>query len=353
MQYLTKIDRNNFDSSDLGEKIGDFALLLLRIGFGKTVIVEEISADRRKGCLKAYSTIDKVIALVVFFLAFPLTLPFAGIGLLAVAFSKTHKEACKLYNLQAEVSQNIKNEREVKFSDARARVFDKTAPPIQLAGIESIQVEDFKKEPTALFSQERKIPPVSPSDTCKFKDGKIVSVYPNGKLFNDDEIVEKLPIVREETIKDEKEFSLTVFYTRNNKPIIHQQATRGCTAGVSAMLILDNNKVPNLQTLRFRNLGDNAVMLQDIKNAGLQGVENETKKDLSALRDLIIKNGSCIAYTLGKLGAHVIVVDEVSENLSRIRIREPYHGWEITVSKEAFLNEWVAGSVIQIEKTKV
>lgn len=36
-------------------------------------------------------------------------------------------------------------------------------------------------------------------------------------------------------------------------------------------------------------------------------------------------------------GFHYIVIDAISDDLKSVRIRDPYHGWEIDVRAEAFI----------------
>ena len=43
-------------------------------------------------------------------------------------------------------------------------------------------------------------------------------------------------------------------------------------------------------------------------------------------------------------------MDDVSEDLQQVRLRDPYHGWEITVSAKAFQSRWKGNQkIIQIE----
>lgn len=170
-------------------------------------------------------------------------------------------------------------------------------------------------------------------------------MHGSGELFSDSEIVEKLDIIKRIEIGS----NVYASYTKNRKTIIQQQATRGCTAATAAMLIMDNRKKPDLIALRTRSLAYDQDQIRDIQNAGLKAVINSAN-NLSELRNLIIQNDSCIVSVSGRLGGHVIVVDEVSKNLCKIRLRDPYHGWEITVNSEAFLKEWHGGTAIQIVK---
>lgn len=196
--------------------------------------------------------------------------------------------------------------------------------------------------------QKRRIPPLSMFDTIistRDSAGRlhIQSEHGTGQLFKNDEIVEKLEIV---TVQ-EVERGFYVGYTAHNKAIVQQQATRGCTAGVTAMLIIDHGKKPNLSDMRSRNLGNDAHKIRDLEQAGLKGTF-KSASNLSQLRELIINNGSCIVSLSGSLGGHVVVVDDVSADLSKVRLRDPYHGWEITVTNEAFAKEWSGGNVIQV-----
>lgn len=191
--------------------------------------------------------------------------------------------------------------------------------------------------------QERRIPPCGSLDTVirhRNADGSIhfTSSHGNGTLFSDSDIIKKLNIIKTVHVDDDVYAS----YTRHGKAIIQQQATRGCTAGATAMLIMDHGKTPNVSDLRLRSLGNDYDMHCDIEKTGLQVVLN-SPTNLSELRQAIIKDGSCIVCVGGKLGFHEIVVDEVSKYLTNIRLRDPYHGWEITVSSEAFLQEWSGG----------
>jgi hypothetical protein len=191
---------------------------------------------------------------------------------------------------------------------------------------------------------------VGPYDTIRFRDGKISSVHSPGELFSDEEIVEKKPIIKTEYLFYKVDVQIPIYYTEHNKPILQQQASRSCTAAATAMLILDHKKNINAQSLDSRNLGNDKDMLGDLSGAGLnpQVINMNNKKDLKELSERIKQNGSAATTLMGRVGAHEVVVDEVSPDLEKIRLRDPYHGWEITVKKEAFLDEWVGTKLIQV-----
>ena len=99
-----------------------------------------------------------------------------------------------------------------------------------------------------------------------------------------------------------------------------------------------------------RELAGNHVMKLDITEAGLKPKETscQTMKDLEkALRE----NGSAIVTVNSGVGGHVVVVDAITPEA--VRLRDPYHGWEVSVHRKAFERSWGglqrASPVIQVE----
>lgn len=183
--------------------------------------------------------------------------------------------------------------------------------------------------------QERTIPPIGPSDSMIGS----VSVHGSTTFLADSEILEKLPLIKREELAPST--SIWVSYTMHRAAIIQQQATRGCTAAVAAMLIQDHGKQPNIDELIERNLGNDDDQERDLREAGLTPITH-TAANLNELQKLLHQYGPAIVSVRDRyLGNHVILVDDVSADLSRIRIRDPYHGWEITISNESFLRIWV------------
>jgi hypothetical protein len=143
-RLLISFNRNINIKADFGEKIGNIGLGLLRIGFGKSVTVEQISDDVIF-TKKVHSTSARVAAVALFIIAFPLTIPLAAIGSLGATFSKSHWQ---MFNSYIEPSIPPKNKaasiirRQVHFGDVRCRLFDKTQPPAEVAAAESIDLRD-------------------------------------------------------------------------------------------------------------------------------------------------------------------------------------------------------------------
>lgn len=105
-KLLLTFNRNCYleNNIDLGEKLGNIGLGLLRIGFGKTINVKKFSDKTRNIFFSesTYNTTSKVAAIALFILAFPITILLAGIGYIATKYSKSQTQIFNLYD------QNIK-----------------------------------------------------------------------------------------------------------------------------------------------------------------------------------------------------------------------------------------------------
>lgn len=114
--YLTNVERKgefNF-RCDIGEKVAEFGLGLLRIGFGKTVSIEKISSGQPFINEKMYTSFQKVVAVALFLLAFPITLLLAGIGCIGAHFSKSQHEILRFVNLNLLSERMPRLERETQ-----------------------------------------------------------------------------------------------------------------------------------------------------------------------------------------------------------------------------------------------
>lgn len=243
--------------------------------------------------------------------------------------------------------------KHVRFAGARARVFTKNSPAKNVEYLNSFEFKGSKKQGTP---QTRKIPPMSFCDTIIAKsDQTQQSAHGTMILFDEDEIVEKRNILKKVKIGTRPDFisfysgssSIPIFayYTDHGKAIIQQQATRGCTAAVIAMLVMDHGRKPDIEALHTTNLGTDETQASALKKAGLSAITTSVR-DLSELRALIAKNGSAVVSGRG----HVIVVDDIAKDLSTVRLRDPYHGWEITVTQKAFLEGWDKSPVMQAKR---
>lgn len=206
--------------------------------------------------------------------------------------------------------------------------------------------------------QTRKIPPIGLNNTISYQPGEpCKSAHAHGSLFRDDQILEKEEIIRSSHLTYNEEDleairvinkickldikdKIDVYFTIHNKPIIQQQATRGCTAAAAAMLILERGGPVDTHRILNTNLAESEIeILQWIHVAGLNSMVIHLDDKLQTLQKLIQTNGSGIVSIDSDLGGHVVVVDDISEDLGKVRLRDPYHGWEITVSGDTFMSQ--------------
>ena len=204
----------------------------------------------------------------------------------------------------------------------------------------------------------RRYPPVGPLDTVIIDNqGRKKSIHGTCNIFKDEEIIEYHPVLRKESLgvytNSYEEEDVYVDFTQNEKAIIQQQATRGCIAATAAMLIKDQKKEFSFIELSTCNLGNDEDTKQYIRRAGLKPMVSQAVS-LEDLKTQLSSYGSAIvSISDPQAGGHSIVVDEVSEDLQRVRLRDPYHGWEITVSAAAFQLRWGSNQkIIQIEEGK-
>lgn len=211
----------------------------------------------------------------------------------------------------------------------------------------------IEQHPPTLLPRRYPPPSLLAGDVCTWENDSGAGLSPlvakeaQNNLFADAEILEVHQVMRTE--KDKSGSYLEISFSKNGKAIIQQQAAKGCSAGATAMLIYDKGKAISVQDMLKRSLAGTDSMVADIEKAGLQA---KVTKDLSfdALSASIEKDGSAILYIEGKEGeikGHFIVLDELT--MTQARIRDPYHGWEITVTRQALEERYVSpGTVIQI-----
>jgi hypothetical protein len=166
----------------------------------------------------------------------------------------------------------------------------------------------------------------------------------NAKSFPDRAIHRVFdPVKIEEKVIDGTAFQF--YFTKNDRAIIIQEAPEGCTAGASAMLIVDNGGVPQAADLLNRQAASYQEIAQDITNAGLVPLSVPVAsygRSLAKLREQILDHGPAYVRIKEHDGAvgHAILVDEIHEDLSKVRIRDPWHAWECVVDGEAFKKAW-------------
>lgn len=156
--------------------------------------------------------------------------------------------------------------------------------------------------------------------------------------YSDDEILHVYQPVRTEITRGiEGAKPVEVKYTANERPIIQQQATRGCAYAAAVMLMYQHNKRSfSVNTLISTNLGDSLIS-QALSSAGLFPFKTRFA-NLEELARAVNRDGSAIVSVSFATGAHFVIVDAVTD--TSVLIRDPYHGWEVEIRREAFEKSW-------------
>ena len=156
--------------------------------------------------------------------------------------------------------------------------------------------------------------------------------------FLDHEILKVHQPVKTELLKESGKFkSIEVKYTCNEKPVIQQQATRGCTYAVAAMLMHQHNRHFSVNLLKLTNLGTDDFIINALSKAGLSPFKTRFS-NIDELTHAVNQDGSAIVTVTIADGAHAVIVDAVKD--TSVLIRDPYHGWEVEISRGAFEKSW-------------
>ena len=134
------------------------------------------------------------------------------------------------------------------------------------------------------------------------------------------------------------DIQIKAYLSKNKKWVLRQLSSKGCSAGVTAMLLLDHGKEINLQEMHDRNGGFTETMESDLKRAGLEttctefnvGVVDKKNQSeiIQQLSTLIKKNGSGIIPFRQGLIRHVVILDAIDSD--EMRFRDPALAQEIT-----------------------
>lgn len=226
-------------------------------------------------------------------------------------------------------------------------LFLQTLPTLSLIDQQKMLKQFTQPMPTAdypLSTNQRRYPPRASCDTVRFEHGQLVSAHPEKiDLFKEEEIIALHPA------QSQNVDGLRVHLDDKRRIVIQQQAVRGCTAAAVSMLTYPKYKKIDVNYLRRTNLGDTRTMQAKIREFGLAShvtklnLKQSKEKLLECIQKSLQTHGSAIVSIAGEIGGHVVVVDEISENRQTIRLRDPYHGWAISVTQEAFCQRLIEG----------
>lgn len=190
---------------------------------------------------------------------------------------------------------------------------------------EQSESERTQKKLKAEVIPVRLFPPVSMFDTCSSITG-LVSEHGQGVCFRDSEIIDVL--VKRTSHKE-------VLKTTSGKAVLQQQSVRGCTAACVEMLRADQGFRVDWNRMKAMNLGTNETMSAQLR---LSGIELKVCERVSfdALQDLLNKYGSAIVGVQTDIKAHAVILDRINLKEKYVDLRDPYHGWAVRVTLEAF-----------------
>ena len=137
---------------------------------------------------------------------------------------------------------------------------------------------------------------------------------------------------------------LKVAISENGYPVLQQQNVESCGQTCLAMVLMDLGFQPDFSKLEG-GLTNYDQRMEVIKGLALREIRNHlnTKNEqefLEELREKIHKNGSALIGIDGGSGfvGHGIVCDDISADLQTVRIRDPWHGWEVSLNAKSFLD---------------
>ncbi|MFK7827836.1 MAG: hypothetical protein AB8G05_27055 [Oligoflexales bacterium] len=165
---------------------------------------------------------------------------------------------------------------------------------------------------------------------CENLEGDLSS---EGDLFTDSEILH-VHLVHSGNIDSPN-------INENGKYVVQQQGKEACPTGVADMFSGDKGKYPKIH-FGGRSLShDDVVQIMDANGLPLEvsTISYDKQRNISGLfhlKKLLTKHGSLIIGIADRyIGSHFIIIDEISNNFQTVRLRDPWHGWDITVTADA------------------
>lgn len=153
--------------------------------------------------------------------------------------------------------------------------------------------------------------------------------------------------------------SITVPYGRlsDGRAVLQQVGATGCGAACTAMMLLDHGRHPDIcRVVHCDKTHDDSVLVSELEEAGLNVHLSKifypwTEQDGTELESLLTRSGPGILGVIGlqgEIGGHFIILDSLSIEQNTATIREPFHGWNITITAESILKR-ACGRFIYLE----
>lgn len=115
--------------------------------------------------------------------------------------------------------------------------------------------------------------------------------------------------------------------TEDDKHVILQPSIRSADASCMAMLLLDMRKEVDFKNLEFIDSAETMAYKVRI-NYKTGNLKNLSK---------CFKGPTIVTVFQSSIAGHTFILDAISEN-NEATIRDPFHGWMITIKSDAFNN---------------
>lgn len=182
---------------------------------------------------------------------------------------------------------------------------------------------------------------------------RTIEIMKDAKSFEDEEIVEILPLqfLPHPSLENCPYIpnlldadSLTVDHlakTSSGRHVLLQQSYESAGVTCAAMLILDLVEILDYNSIKYEQ---NHKLKELIQNSGFTPLKFEISRDMDieetakSLQDRLDEYGPMILYRENRRGYNNIILDEISIENSTATIRDPFHGWAITIKLDSLLN---------------
>lgn len=137
---------------------------------------------------------------------------------------------------------------------------------------------------------------------------------------------------------DAEKSAKAVAITKEGRHIILQQAVASCVPTSVAMLVLDHGGTPDYAAIQETHFSNNENATAWFTNAGFTTkTTNFSSRKMETLSACLKEYGPGIlsVYDEDDLGAHKIVLDDISLDSATATIRDPFHGWQIDIELSA------------------
>jgi hypothetical protein len=233
-----------------------------------------------------------------------------------------------------------------------------STPPYEMKpDFASSALLDQDEEGEGYLFPEIRFPPVNPChDTAYFNEDLTPrSVHGSNELFSEEAFILKKHVMKYLDCNPYPATRKVVAITREGKYIVWQQAIRSCVPAAISMIALDRKR---------RFLGEEITyavttgerMLRYIQKAGFEPIKHSLQGNsfdkVKTLEQLIAKLGPGLLHLdHPELKSHLVVLDEISLERWCATLREPYHGYMVTVKLFPFM-EWIGEEFIECSDQK-